>query len=84
MYLNRLLFLPLVFCSSFAIAQISVLTQHNDLYRTGINSHETILNLKNVNRQQFGKIFSRSVDEQIWGQPLIVSGLSINLSLIHI
>jgi hypothetical protein len=60
------------------LAQTSVLTQHNDLNRSGWINQESILNVKNVNRQQFGKIFTRDVDDQIWGQPLIVSNLLID------
>ena len=59
------------------LSQQSVLTQHNDLNRTGWNDKESILNTKNVNRNSFGKIFSRSVDDQIYAQPLVVSGVNI-------
>src|SRR5215831_16927129 len=40
----------------------SVLTWHNDNYRTGQNVKESILTLTNVNSTQFGKKFTRSVD----------------------
>jgi hypothetical protein len=75
--LSKCLLLPLISMTFFAEGQVNVLTQHNDLNRTGWNNQETVLNVKNVNRQQFGRVFSRTVDDQIWGQPLIVSGLSI-------
>lgn len=58
-------------------AQKDVLTQHNDLYRTGWYSHETILNTKNVKRGCFGKIFSRAVDDQIYAQPLVKLNLTL-------
>jgi hypothetical protein len=74
---RRLIFLPFIFMTFFATSQVSVLTQHNDLNRTGWNNQETILTVKNVNQQQFGRVFSRNVDDQIWGQPLIVSSLPI-------
>ena len=55
----------------------SVLTQHNDNARTGANLNETILNTSNVNVNQFGKLFSRIVDGQIYAQPLYVPGVNI-------
>ena len=51
--------------------------QHNDLKRTGWNSNETQLTQANVSNGNFGLIFSRSVDDLIYSQPLIVSNLSI-------
>ena len=57
--------------------QVSVLTQHNDNSRTGANLNETILNVSNVNVAQFGKLFSRSVDGQIYSQPLYVPAVTI-------
>ncbi|MEO8960376.1 MAG: T9SS type A sorting domain-containing protein [Ginsengibacter sp.] len=50
---------------------------HNDLKRTGWNSKEIILAQDNVSSGNFGKIFSRDVDDQIYTQPLVVSNVSI-------
>ncbi|MEO7718267.1 MAG: pyrrolo-quinoline quinone [Capsulimonas sp.] len=58
-------------------SQVSVLTHHNDNLRTGTNSGEKILSTKNVNVNTFGKIFTRSVDGQIYAQPLYVPKVSI-------
>jgi hypothetical protein len=64
--------------STLVQAQVNVVTQHNDLKRTGWNANEKILKQSNVNPASFGKIFTRQVDDQIWAQPLVVSNLTIN------
>ena len=58
-------------------AQTDVLTQHNDLNRTGWNSQETQLNIKNVKAGSFAKLFTYTVDDQVYAQPLVVSGVNI-------
>jgi type IX secretion system substrate protein len=60
-----------------AVAQVNVLTQHNNLKRTGWNSNETTLTQNNVSGGNFGEIFSRQVDDQIYAQPLVLSNISI-------
>lgn len=55
---------------------INVLTQHNDLARTGANTSETILTPANVTNS-FGKLFTDNVDGQVYAQPLYVQNLSI-------
>jgi hypothetical protein len=63
---------------SSAIAQTSVTTEHNDAARTGANLTETVLTTTNVNVSQFGKLFERAVDDEIYAQPLYVEGVSIS------
>jgi hypothetical protein len=55
-----------------------VLTHHNDRYRTGVYSDETILRPSNVRPGRFGKVFARRVFGQIWGQPLYVQGVPVD------
>lgn len=69
----------LILCTNEpTLAQTNVLTQHNDLLRTGWNSTETVLNTANVNKSSFGLLFTRPLDDQMYAQPLIVSNLSIS------
>jgi len=70
-----------VMYTSVAYAQVDVLTQHNDLGRTGWNNQETILNTTNVKAGTFGKIFTTNVDDKIYAQPLIVNGVSTALGV---
>ncbi len=55
--------------------QVSVLTQHNNDERTGANLNEVVLTPSNVNMKQFGMLFRRVVDDQIYGQPLYVANV---------
>jgi hypothetical protein len=70
--------LPALFLIGWtATAQISVVTQHNDIARTGANTSETILTPTNVISSQFGKVFSHPVDGYVYAQPLYVPGVTI-------
>lgn len=63
--------------SAGSLQAAAVLMQHNDLNRTGANLGETILNTNNVNTTQFGKLFNRPVDGQIYGQILYAPSVLI-------
>lgn len=67
----------LLFCSLAAFSQMNVLMQHNDKARSGANLSETILTPANVNEKQFGMLFKRVVDDQVYSQPLYVSNAKI-------
>ena len=56
---------------------VDVLTWHNDLTQQGLNANETMLTPANVNSSTFGKLFSYSVQGQIYAEPLYVSNLDI-------
>ncbi|HEX3628487.1 MAG TPA: hypothetical protein VH280_24020 [Verrucomicrobiae bacterium] len=56
---------------------VNVLTEHNDLSRTGANISETILTPANVGKS-FGKLFTDNVDGQVYAQPLYVQNLNIS------
>ena len=77
--LERVLGLLLAFFVLLSVAvacsqtQMDVLTQHNDNSRTGANTFETSLTPENVNSRQFGMLFKRVVDDQLYTQPLVVT-----------
>jgi uncharacterized protein YjdB len=50
---------------------------HVDQNRSGTNPNETILTPANVTPQSFGKLFSQLVDGYVYGQPLLVSNLTM-------
>jgi hypothetical protein len=58
-------------------AGVNVLTQHNDVSRTGSNLQETSLTPATVSSGQFGLLFSLPVDGQVYAQPLYVSSVEI-------
>jgi hypothetical protein len=66
-----------------AWSQNNVLTHHNDNTRSGLNPNETLLTPASVNVNNFGQLFTHSVDGQIAGQPLYVSQILMGDGLVH-
>ncbi|HVV56356.1 MAG TPA: hypothetical protein VHC47_13570 [Mucilaginibacter sp.] len=66
---------------SVNVQHISMLTQHFDNTRAGLNSHETALTTANVNTAHFGKLFILPVDDDIYAQPLVVGSIPMGSSL---
>ena len=67
-----------VFSAFGAEAQFAgVFTQRYDQSRSGQNLSETTLTPANVKAKLFGKLFSYPVDNQVYGQPLYVPGVTI-------
>jgi hypothetical protein len=60
-----------------ARAQVSVTMERNDPSRTGANLGETALTTSNVNVNQFGKLYSYTMDGSIFAQPLYVPNVAI-------
>jgi fibronectin type 3 domain-containing protein len=51
---------------------------HYDLSNDGANTNETILTPANVNTSSFGKVFSDTLDGQVYAEPLTVAGVTIS------
>jgi hypothetical protein len=73
--LSLLLSPPLSGSHGSASHRVNVLTQHNNDARTGANLNEVMLTPADVNGKQFGMLFRRVVDDQIYGQPLYVANV---------
>ena len=66
------------FLTGAASAQTSVVTQHNDIARTGQNLQESTLTPSNVSTSSFGRLFSIPVDGFVYAQPLYLPNLTIS------
>lgn len=65
------------------LAQVQVTTAHNDNFRSGHNTSETILTAQLVGSGQFGRIMSYLVDGYIYGQPLYVPNVTMPGQGVH-
>lgn len=67
----------ILLCAIASYGQVSVLTYHNDLARTGQNLNETSLTPSTVRSGEFGQLFSDAVDGQVYAQPLYMPAVNI-------
>jgi hypothetical protein len=74
---SKWLALAAVLLAASPVLATDVLTFHNNPARTGLNNQETILNLSNVNQDDFGLLFNLPVDGKVDAQPLYVSSIQI-------
>jgi hypothetical protein len=58
-------------------AEAQMTTSQVDNARTGATLSETALTPRNVNPQQFGKLFTLKVDGDVYAQPLFLAGVEI-------
>lgn len=56
---------------------VNIPTFHVDANRSGLNSGETTLTPSNVNPSSFGKLFSYTIAGYEYGEPLVMSNVSI-------
>jgi len=57
---------------------VNITTFHVDNNRSGVNAAEQSLTPSSVSPQTFGKLFSYLVDGYVYGEPLLVSNVTIN------
>ena len=69
-----------VLCS---LGQVRVTTYHYDNSRSGQNVNETILRPAVVNQTSFGKLFSQSVDGQVYAEPLYLPNVVVGSQGTH-
>jgi List-Bact-rpt repeat protein len=63
--------------TQWCFGQVSVPMAQYNFNRTGANLSEFVLNTSNVNPAHFGKLFARTVDDSVYGLPLIIPNLPI-------
>ncbi len=67
----------LTFTTLLSSPVVSVLTYHNDNFRTGANTNETLLTPDTVNTNNFGLLMKYPVDAFVFAQPLYLPNLTI-------
>jgi hypothetical protein len=68
---------------STSLAQVSVPTSHGDNARTGANTNEVLLAPDNVDKNNFGRLFSYPIDYQSLAQPLYIPNVNIPGKGVH-
>jgi hypothetical protein len=76
--LAAILLLLAAIATSPAYAQAKLLTSRGDNMRSASNTSETLLTPQNVNKNNFGHLFSASVDYVVMTQPLYMPNVTIN------
>lgn len=79
--MSKYLVISAAFFAQIAATQTgspAITTGQYDSSRSAANSNETILSPSNVNSTQFGKLFSWTVDGDVFAQPLYVPGVVVN------
>ncbi len=66
-----------VLTSQIQAQNVSNIMQHGDQCGTGWNNSEVRLTTSNVNSRFFVKLFTLPVDDQLYAQPLVVSGVTV-------
>jgi hypothetical protein len=74
---------PVSILSAQSPTAVPVPTWRYDLTHAGQNTSETALTPANVNGSSFGKLFSLSVDGDVFAQPLYVPGLTMGDGNVH-
>jgi Bacterial Ig-like domain (group 2) len=69
--------------SNATITGVNIPTFHVDRNRSGLNAGETLLTPSNVTASSFGKLFSYLVDGYVYGQPLLISNLTMSDGATH-
>jgi hypothetical protein len=57
---------------------VNIPTWHADTNRSGLNASEASLTPSNVAPMSFGKLFSYAVDGYVYGEPLLMSNITVN------
>ena len=65
-----------------ALANVPVLSGHNDSLLSGANTQEILLTPANVNPTNFGNLYNYAIDGYAYAQPLYVPNLTVN-SAVH-
>ena len=66
-----------VWVVGIGVGRAQVVTAQVDNMRTSANLHETVLKPGNVNAAHFGKLYSRTVDGDVFAEPLVVAAVTI-------